>query len=286
METTTVTLALLGLDNAGKTATVKSIQGENPEDVTPTVGFSAVDVTQGEFAVSIFDLGGAQRIRDIWKHYFSESHAVVYVVDSSDAQRMEETRDALAKVLEHPCIAGKPVLLLANKQDREGALREADIIDKMSLEKLVNQHKCRCKIVPCSVIMARGRKAIESGLKWLLETVALDYEVISKRVQKDTAEQRGKEEVERRGRAERVRQVREERMKKEEEEAEHQEKTAEEKKNEKQEDKGIMDNPFQPIRDIISEMEGSKRQTEKRADPEEEDAVAVEEEQSSTSNAR
>ena len=38
-------------------------------------------------------------------------------------------------------------LRLANKQDREGALSEADVIESLSLEKLVNEHKCLCQIV-------------------------------------------------------------------------------------------------------------------------------------------
>ncbi|KAJ8380345.1 hypothetical protein SKAU_G00011230 [Synaphobranchus kaupii] len=95
------------------------------------------------------------------------------------------------KVLRHPRITGKPVLLLANKQDRDGALREADIIDRLSLEKLVNQNKCRCKIVPCSAVKAIGKKAIQSGLEWLLKTVAMDSD-IRKGESGEEAEQEGK----------------------------------------------------------------------------------------------
>ncbi|KAJ8380584.1 hypothetical protein SKAU_G00013630 [Synaphobranchus kaupii] len=255
-----VTLAILGLDNAGKTATVRSIQGENPEDVSPTVGFSAVDLKRGHYDVSIFDLGGGERIRDIWKHYFSESHGVIFVVDSSDVQRMEETKDTLSKVLRHPRITGKPVLLLANKQDRDGALHEADIIDRLSLEKLVLQSKCRCKIVPCSAVKASGKKAIQNGLKWLLKTVAMDSD-ISERVQNDTAEQKEQEEKDRRERSERVRQAREERERREREEAEQEGKTSEPEKEE-----SITANPFQPIGDIISEMVMKKTESKDSAE--------------------
>ncbi|MEQ2168309.1 ADP-ribosylation factor-like protein 13B [Goodea atripinnis] len=193
-----VTLVMVGLDNAGKTAAVRGIQGgrypshllsctkevasilcfilvlllENPQDVAPTVGFSKVDLKQGKFEVTIFDLGGGKRIRDIWKNYFSESYGVVFVVDSSDVQRIQETRETMAQVLQHPRIAGKPIanidlacflfqlydfallspyaLRLANKQDLEGALAEADIIENLSLEKLVNENKCLCQIVSVS----------------------------------------------------------------------------------------------------------------------------------------
>lgn len=141
---------MVGLDNAGKTATVRGIQGgedfleifinptlwikhlfysllfilldtlfsilhflppDNPQDVAPTVGFSKVDLKQGKFEVTIFDLGGGKRIRGIWKNYYSESHGVVFVVDSSDVQRIQETRETMAEVLKHPRIAGKPVLV-------------------------------------------------------------------------------------------------------------------------------------------------------------------------------
>lgn len=84
---------------------------ESPLDVAPTVGFSKVDLKQGKFEVTIFDLGGGKRIRGIWKNYYSESYGVVFVVDSSDVQRIQETRDTMAEVLRHPRIAGKPVLV-------------------------------------------------------------------------------------------------------------------------------------------------------------------------------
>lgn len=75
------------------------------------MGFSKVDLKQGKFEVTIFDLGGGKRIRGIWKNYYSESYGVVFVVDSSDVQRIQETRDTMAEVLRHPRIAGKPVLV-------------------------------------------------------------------------------------------------------------------------------------------------------------------------------
>ncbi|XP_035283521.1 ADP-ribosylation factor-like protein 13B [Anguilla anguilla] len=262
-----VTLAILGLDNAGKTSTIRSIQGENPEDVWPTVGFCPVSLKQGQYDMSIFDLGGGEHMRDMWKHYFAECHGVMFVVDSSDGQRMKETEDTLAKVLSHPLIKGKPLLLLANKQDREEALREADIVDHLSLETLVKQNKCRCKVVPYSAVMTVGKKAIEDGLEWLLESVGTAYGIINGRVQKDTAKQREQEEKFRRERAERVRKVREERERRQQEEAEREEaKTAELDQGEK----GTMGNPVQPFGDFIPEMKTMKK-TESKKDSDQAD---------------
>ncbi|KAF4795705.1 ADP-ribosylation factor-like protein 13B [Turdus rufiventris] len=87
------------------------MQGECPEDVAPTVGFSKIDLKQGRFEVTIFDLGGGKRIRNIWSNYYAESYGVIFVVDSSDIERMEETKQAMMEVLKNPKISGKPVLV-------------------------------------------------------------------------------------------------------------------------------------------------------------------------------
>ncbi|KAF7669206.1 hypothetical protein LDENG_00233360 [Lucifuga dentata] len=263
-----VTLVMVGLDNAGKTATVRGIQGENPQDVAPTVGFSKVDLKQGKFEVTIFDLGGGKRIRGIWKNYYSESHGVVFVVDSSDVQRVQETRETMAEVLQHPRIAGKPVLVLANKQDQEGALAEVDIIESLSLEKLVNENKCHCQIEPCSAVLGYGKKtdkSIKNGLNWLLNNIAKDYDAITERVQKDTAEQRAQEEQDKKERAERVRQIREERERREREEAEQEGRQIQE---EEPEDEN-MQSPFQPISNVITQNEDKENERKRQRELEE-----------------
>ncbi|KAH0624951.1 hypothetical protein JD844_032902 [Phrynosoma platyrhinos] len=147
--------------------------------------------------------------------------------------------------------------LLANKQDKEGALAEADVIECLSLEKLVNEHKCLCQIEPCSAIMGYGKKidkSIKKGLLWLLQIIAKDFDALHERVQKDTAEQKAAEEQEKRERAERVRKIREERERKEREEAEREGRSI----SDEVDPELVTGNPFQPISTVISE----KRQRE------------------------
>uniref|UniRef100_A0A6J0V2V3 ADP-ribosylation factor-like protein 13B isoform X1 n=1 Tax=Pogona vitticeps TaxID=103695 RepID=A0A6J0V2V3_9SAUR len=270
-----VTLIMVGLDNAGKTATVKGIQGESPEDVAPTVGFSKIDLKQGRFEVTIFDLGGGKRIRGIWKNYYAESYGIIFVVDSSDVERMEETKETMSEVLRHPKISGKPVLVLANKQDKEGALAEADVIECLSLEKLVNEHKCLCQIEPCSAIMGYGKKidkSIKKGLLWLLHIIAKDFEVLHERIQKDTTEQKAAEEQEKRERAERVRKIREERERKEREEAEREGRNI----SDEGEPEIITGNPFQLISAVIIENEKKIEKEKKRQwEESEKDAIVL-----------
>ncbi|NXU70171.1 AR13B protein, partial [Oreotrochilus melanogaster] len=256
-----VTLIMVGLDNAGKTATVRGIQGESPEDVAPTVGFSKINLKQGRFEVTIFDLGGGKRIRNIWRNYYAESYGVIFVVDSSDIERMEETKQTMIEVLNSPKISGKPVLVLANKQDREGALSEADVIESLSLEKLVNEHKCLCQIEPCSAVMGCGKKidkSIKNGLYWLLHTIAKDFDALNERIQRDTSEQKAYEEQKKRERAERVRRIREERYSLEREEGRSG------APDEEDPEPGNCENPFQPISTVISENEKQIEKEKKR----------------------
>ncbi|XP_027691669.1 ADP-ribosylation factor-like protein 13B [Vombatus ursinus] len=252
-----VTLLMVGLDNAGKSAAVKGIQGECPEDVVPTVGFSRIDLRQGKFQVTIFDLGGGQEIRGIWKNYYAESYGVIFVVDSSDEKRMKEVRETVADVLRHPKVSGKPILVLANKQDKEGALSEADIIERLSLQKLVNEQKCRCHIQSCSAFWGSGKKfdkSIRSGLYWLLCCIANDFDALNDRVEKDTIAQRILEKVERQERIERVRKLRREREQKERERAGEHPEFDNNFDSEVDFDPFIV-SPFQPINVVIAENE-------------------------------
>ncbi|KAM5334185.1 ADP-ribosylation factor-like protein 13B isoform 2-T2 [Glossophaga mutica] len=258
-----VTLVMVGLDNAGKTATAKGIQGEYPEDVAPTVGFSKIDLRQGKFEVTIFDLGGGKRIRGIWKNYYAESYGVIFVVDSSDEERMEETKETMSEVLRHPRISGKPILVLANKQDKEGALGEADVIECLSLEKMVNEHKCLCQIEPCSAVLGSGKKidkSIKKGLYWLLHIIARDFDALNERIQKDTTEQRALEEQEKRERAERVRKLREEREQREREQVELNGTSG----LAEVDPEPVIVNPFQPIATVIIENEKKLEKEKKR----------------------
>lgn len=86
-------LLMLGLDNAGKTCTAKTLVGESLENVAPTIGFSKVSTKYKGFTVTIYDLGGSKSFRGIWPKYFHEVHGFIFIVDASDNERLEETAE-------------------------------------------------------------------------------------------------------------------------------------------------------------------------------------------------
>lgn len=84
---------------------------EPTSEAVPTVGFSSVSLKHGKYNVTIYDLGGGPKIRGIWKKYFALVHGLIFVVDASDFQRLEECKVEIESVLKNEKIAGKPMLL-------------------------------------------------------------------------------------------------------------------------------------------------------------------------------
>ncbi|XP_078265278.1 ADP-ribosylation factor-like protein 13B [Rhinoraja longicauda] len=251
-----ITLVLLGLDNSGKTATLRGILGESTTDTEPTVGFSRADVMKGKYDITIFDVGGGKNIRKIWKSYYADAFGIIFVVDSSDIRRMAEVKRVVAEVVDDPRIAGKPILVLANKQDCKEALRDGEILEYLSLNKVVNKNKCHTHIEQCCAIVGdkiHMDEGVRRGLSWLLSNIVGNYDNLVERVEKDVSERTEAEGAERRERAERVQKIRDERERREKAECSYPEHSS------NQEDSDEHDqnrNPFQPISKVINLIEG------------------------------
>ncbi|XP_077538997.1 ADP-ribosylation factor-like protein 13B isoform X2 [Haemaphysalis longicornis] len=216
-----ITLLMIGLDNAGKTSTTKHLLKEgNPGDVVPTVGFSSVETERCGFRVTLCDLGGGPRIRAIWERYYALAHGLVLVVDASAAHRAPECRAAVEGVLADPRVAGKPLLVLLNKQDLENAVDEIEMCSLLDLENTVNQHKCPTRVENCCAIKFGGRKrkrdpGIDKGFHWLLGHIARNLDELQARVDRDAQLQQAAEKREQEERLARVQRARELRAAKE-----------------------------------------------------------------------
>uniref|UniRef100_A0A671MRI8 ADP-ribosylation factor-like protein 13B n=1 Tax=Sinocyclocheilus anshuiensis TaxID=1608454 RepID=A0A671MRI8_9TELE len=203
-----ITVLVVGLDKAGKTSCVRGMLRVPPGDVGPTHGCVRTELRVENYLVNILDMGGAPEVRGSWREHYGEAHGIIFVVDSSDRQQMKKVKEALVDLLKHPRVAGKPLLVLANKQDKINALLGNELIEILSLERLVNQSRSLCHIESCSasVDLRRwsDRKTLR-GLRWLLRAVCLDYPDICARVMRDGRRPLGPEEKERRGKIEKSR---------------------------------------------------------------------------------
>ncbi|KAI1295574.1 ADP-ribosylation factor-related protein 1 [Halotydeus destructor] len=123
-------ILLLGLDNAGKTTFLEqtkikfntNYKGINLNKVTTTVGLNIGRIEAQSVRLNFWDLGGQEELQALWDKYYMESHGVIYIVDSSDIERIEESKAAFDKMIANETLAGVPLLLVANKQDVPEAL--------------------------------------------------------------------------------------------------------------------------------------------------------------------
>ncbi|NXM63439.1 AR13B protein, partial [Illadopsis cleaveri] len=115
-------------------------------EVLPDAQPGQIRLRVDRFEVTLVELPGGQRSRRAWRSHYSEAYELLFVLDSGDLARMEETRKVLSRILSHPDVSGKPLLLLANKQDAAAALLPCELIERLCLERLVNENRSPCRI--------------------------------------------------------------------------------------------------------------------------------------------
>ena len=113
----------------------------------------------------MWDLGGQKSIRTLWENYYQQSDVIIYVIDSSDNYRLDETGKELYTILQQPELNGIPVLIYANKQDLNLSLSPDEIIDSLNLSRITDR---KWTIVACSALTKMG---ITCGLNWLSKIV-------------------------------------------------------------------------------------------------------------------
>ncbi|XP_063424260.1 ADP-ribosylation factor-like protein 3 isoform X3 [Mytilus trossulus] len=157
-------ILLLGLDNAGKTTILKSLASEDISHITPTQGFNIKSVQSPGFKLNVWDIGGQRRIRPYWKNYFENTDLLIYVIDSADQKRFEETSLELTELLEEDKLMGAPLLVFANKQDLLSAAPADEVAKGLGLDAIRDR---KWQIQACSALTNEG---VKEGLDWIAKT--------------------------------------------------------------------------------------------------------------------
>jgi ADP-ribosylation factor protein 1 len=110
---------------------------------------------------TVWDVGGQDKIRTLWRHYYQNTQALIFVVDSNDKSRVEDARSELHKMLAEDELRDAIVLVFANKQDLPHAMSAAEITDQLGLHTLRSR---RWYIQACCATTGDG---LYEGLDWL-----------------------------------------------------------------------------------------------------------------------
>eukprot|EP01100_Stratorugosa_tubuloviscum_P011371 TRINITY_DN506_c1_g5_i1.p1 TRINITY_DN506_c1_g5~~TRINITY_DN506_c1_g5_i1.p1 ORF type:complete len:181 (-),score=89.57 TRINITY_DN506_c1_g5_i1:163-705(-) len=156
-------IVMLGLDNGGKTTILYKLKMGEVVQTTPTIGFNVETVTCKNLSFSVWDVGGQDQIRGLWRHYFMHTQAVIFVVDSNDGTRLREAREELWKVLEASELENSILLVYANKQDLPNALSSDEVLNGLELQKITHHE---WHIQPACATKGQG---LQEGFEWLAE---------------------------------------------------------------------------------------------------------------------
>lgn len=127
-------ILMVGLDAAGKTTILYKLKLNETVSTIPTIGFNVETVSPCKgLTFTVWDVGGQEKIRPLWRHYFQNTQGLIYVVDSSDLERINEARRELFAVLDSPEMEGVPVVVIGNKQDLPRALRSHELAQQLAL---------------------------------------------------------------------------------------------------------------------------------------------------------
>jgi len=158
-------ILMVGLDGAGKSTTLYKLQLGETVHTVPTIGFNVEEVTHGNVTLTIWDVGGQNKIRPLWKHYYHNAEGIIFVVDSADETRFSEAAHEMKCLLEEEKLKNTTFLVMANKQDLPQA---QSVLEMKNALHLTTEIKQQWHIQECSATQGQG---IYEGLQWLIDTL-------------------------------------------------------------------------------------------------------------------
>lgn len=155
-------ILMLGLDAAGKTTILYKLKLGQSVQTIPTVGFNVETVSYKNTRFNVWDVGGQDKIRPLWRHYYTGTQGLIFVVDCADSDRIEEAKTELHKIINDREMKDAVILIFANKQDLPQAMKPHEVQQKLELTLLSDRN---WYVQPSCATTGDG---LAEGLQWLV----------------------------------------------------------------------------------------------------------------------
>lgn len=130
----------------------------------PTVGFNVEEVKYKNLTFDVWDVGGQDRLRPLWRHYYRGASGIIFTVDSSDSDRFEIAKKELHKLMHEAELQYACLCVLANKQDLENAATSEELADILDIQSL----NAQCIVMPTVASTGEG---LEEAMTWISENI-------------------------------------------------------------------------------------------------------------------
>ncbi|GFO29394.1 ADP-ribosylation factor [Plakobranchus ocellatus] len=154
-------ILMLGLDAAGKTTLLYKMKLGQSVTTIPTVGFNVETVTYKSVKFNVWDVGGQDKIRPLWRHYYTGTQGLIFVVDCADRDRLDEARQELHRIINDREMRDAIILVFANKQDLPDAMKPHEVQEKLGLTRMRDRN---WYVQPSCATSGDG---LFEGLTWL-----------------------------------------------------------------------------------------------------------------------
>jgi len=154
-------LLMVGLDAGGKTTILYRLKLGVVVTTIPTIGFNVETVEHKEIDIICWDVGGPDKIRPLWRHYYQNTQVLIFVVDSNDRERIDEAALELNHFLREDELRDAVLLVFANKQDLPTAMSVSEVTDRLGLNAI---RRRPWYIQACCATTGEG---LPEGLDWL-----------------------------------------------------------------------------------------------------------------------
>ncbi|KAJ1686061.1 hypothetical protein LUZ63_017451 [Rhynchospora breviuscula] len=158
-------ILMVGLDAAGKTTILYKFKFGEVVNTLPTIGFNVETVEYKNISFTVWDVGGQDTVRRLWRYYYQNTQGLIFVIDSNDKERIIEARDELHRMLNEDELRDAVLLVIANKQDLPNAMTAAEITDKLGL------HSLRQRPWFIQSACATSGEGLYEGLDWLSKNI-------------------------------------------------------------------------------------------------------------------
>eukprot|EP00894_Picocystis_sp_ML_P003694 jgi/Pico_ML_1/54211/g4617.t1 len=158
-------VVMLGLDAAGKTTILYKLHIGEVLSTVPTIGFNVEKVQYKNVQFTVWDVGGQEKLRPLWRHYFNNTDGLIYVVDSLDRERIGRATSEFKTIIEDPLMRNSALLIFANKQDLKGAMSPSEVCQHLGLPQM------RTRRWHVQGTVATRGEGLYEGLDWLASTL-------------------------------------------------------------------------------------------------------------------